>query len=141
MHITSSISFSIHTYMHTYIYMYNIYILSCLTWTRTVGAHWRLRVISFGCRLSATAGLLREMYGSQGVRAQAVKKSLLLRSVCCVLLLFLASVYFSLVFHPLFKPQILGEMFGILHVQFVIRCKPCRACMSEPVKQPASVSM
>lgn len=110
MHITSSISFSIHTYMHTYIYMYNIYILSCLTWTRTVGAHWRLRVISFGCRLSATAGLLREMYGSQGVRAQAVKKSLLLRSVCCVLLLFLASVYFSLVFHPLFKPQMPNDM-------------------------------
>lgn len=93
----------IHTCIHTYIWI--IYILSCLTWTRTVGAHWRLRVISFGCRLSATAGLLREMYGSQGVRAQAGKKSLLLRSVCCILPLFLASVYFSLVFHPLFKPQ------------------------------------
>ena len=68
----------IHTYIHTYICI--LYILSCLTCTRTVGTHWWSRVVSFGCRPSATAGLLREMDGGQGVRAQAGKKSLLLKA-------------------------------------------------------------
>lgn len=103
MHITSSISFSVHTCMC-------VYILSCLTWTRTAGAHWWSRILYFGYRTSAIAGLFRGMSGSQSVCLQAVKESLLLQSMCHVLLLFLASFCFSLGFHPLCKPQMPNDM-------------------------------
>lgn len=88
----------IHTCIHTYICI--IYILSCLTWTRAVG------VLSLGADFRPQLDCSEEYMEVRNIwRAQAVKKSLLLRAVCCVLPLFLASVYFSLVFHPLFKPQ------------------------------------